>query len=67
MIYSKYETFYVSSFFIYQMCQYTQNLNFTLMPVLLLSIIFAFLGIIMPLTTYKFTLKHSIVERLRAE
>ena len=49
------------------MCQYTPNLNFTLMPVLLLSIIFAFLGIIMPLITYKFTVKHSIVERLRAE
>ena len=41
--------------------------KFSIMPVLLLSIIFAFLGIIMPLITYKFTVKHSIVERLRAE
>ncbi len=41
--------------------------KFSIIPVLLLSIIFAFLGIILPLITYKFTVKHSIVERLRAE
>jgi putative ABC transport system permease protein len=39
--------------------------KFTIWPVFLVSPIFALLGIILPLTVYRFVSRHSIVERLR--